>query len=306
MALDVVTADAQVIRVDETQNSDLLWAAKGAGPGFPAIVTRFHLSLRRRVPAMLSSSYVYPIAKYREVMAWITATMPYDAATEIVAVAASPAHLGQLCIIALFVTFGDTEEECEVALADANCSRPSGFLEETTNAKTSLAKEYRDQASANPTGHRYCADNGYVKNDADVVSVLEPGFTTLPTTKAFALWYAMAPCSRRELPDMALSMQSDHYFALYTIWEDEKDDQFCQQWVRNVMEEVAPHCEGAYLGDSDFQVRQTRFWTDEKARSLRAIRRSRDPEGRLCGYLDRGDQSGVRGLLNQDQWCDNA
>lgn len=33
VALDVVTPDGEQIRVDAEQNSDLLWAAKGAGPG---------------------------------------------------------------------------------------------------------------------------------------------------------------------------------------------------------------------------------------------------------------------------------
>lgn len=33
MALDVVTADGELIRVDEKQNSDLFFAARGAGPG---------------------------------------------------------------------------------------------------------------------------------------------------------------------------------------------------------------------------------------------------------------------------------
>ena len=33
-AIDVVTADGELIRADEDQNSDLLWAARGAGPGF--------------------------------------------------------------------------------------------------------------------------------------------------------------------------------------------------------------------------------------------------------------------------------
>jgi len=33
VALDVVTAEGELIRVDANQNSDFLWAAKGAGPG---------------------------------------------------------------------------------------------------------------------------------------------------------------------------------------------------------------------------------------------------------------------------------
>lgn len=304
MALDVVTADGEAKHVNAKENSDLLWAAKGAGPGFPAIVTRFHLKIREKIPAMLSSAFIYPIARYDEVMNWVVNITPsFDPATEIVAVSATPPGLDQLCIIALFVTFQESEEACRDALWQANTTRPEGFIKEDVNQETSLAKEYRDQANANPKGHRYCAENGYVKNDTDVAQALKKAFTTLPTSKSFALWYGMAPCSRRELPDMALSMQSDHYFALYTIWKDEKDDERCQQWVRDIMKKVAPLCEGAYLGDSDFQVRQTKYWTDDKARKLMKLRQRWDPSGRICGYLDHGDQAGVAGLLNTDEWC---
>lgn len=272
--------------------------------GFPGIVTRFHLKVRPSFPHALASTFIYPIAQYTEVMNWVIGITPtFDLDTEIVAVSATPTGLDERCIITHFVVFKDTEEACKKALAPANKSRPDGMMVELVDVQTSLAKEYRDQANANPAGHRYCSENGYVKNDADVAAVLEPAFTTLPNPKAFALWFAMAPCSRRELPDMALSMQSDHYFALYTVWEKEEDDDRCQQWVRDIMKEVAPHCEGAYLGDSDFQVRQTRFWTDEKAKKLMALRQKRDPEGRICGYLDHGDGAGVRGLQNIDQWC---
>ncbi len=198
--------------------------------GFPAIITRFHLSIRKKIPSMLSSTFVYPISKYREVMDWMLKITPtYDSETEIVVVGATPPGINQPCVIPLFVTFKKTEEEAKAALKPANDARPEGFLVEMVNQETSLAKEYRDQANANPMGHRYCAENAYINNDADVAAVMERAFTTLPSTKAFALWYAMAPCSRRELPDMALSMQSDHYFALYTIWEEEKDDERCMK-----------------------------------------------------------------------------
>lgn len=237
-------------------------------------------------------------------MEWMLKITPdYDESTEIVAVGATPPGIDQQCIIPLFVTFQQSEQACLDALAVANTTRPDGCIVEDINKETSLAKEYADQAGANPTGHRYCADNGYVNNEADVARVLEPAFTNHPSPKTFSLWYLMAPCSRRKLPDMALSMQSDHYFALYTIWADEKDDERCQAWVRKTMKHIAPHTDGAYLGDSDFQVRQTKYWTDEKARKLMAIREKRDPDGRICGYLDHGDSTGVRGLKNNNEWC---
>lgn len=101
---------------------------------------------------------------------------------------------------------------------------------------------------------------------------------------------------------MALSMQSDHYFALYTIWETEADDERCQNWVLDTMRKIVPHTEGAYLGDSDFQIRQTKFWTDVKAKKLMELRRKWNPADRICGYLNHGDTAGIEGLKNLNEY----
>lgn len=207
-----------------------------------------------------------------------------------------------MCIMVLLVTFKNSEEEACAALQPAEDSHPPGAVTKWFMKETSLAREYDDQACANPDGHRYCAENAYIRNDADVVAVMEEAFTTLPSRKAFALWYSMAPGSQRQMKDMALSLQSDHYFALYTIWESEKDDAPAQKWVRDIMSEVERHSEGSYLGDADFQVRRTRYWGEEQGKKLMRIRREWDPEGRICGYLDEGDKSGVDGLPNAHEW----
>lgn len=307
LAVDVVTATGDLVRCDSSQNSDLYWAARGAGPGFPGVVTKFHLEARPKYTNMLSSTFIYPISEYKRVMDWsLNITATYDEDTEIVAVGATPPGMSSPCIISHFVTFKNSQEEAEKALQAANETRPEGAVVELVNLPTSLEKEYCDQANANPEGHRYCAENAYIKNDADVTAVLEEAFTTLPHPKSFSLWYSMAPVSRRKLPDMALSMQSDHYFALYTVWEDEGDDSRCVQWVKDIMVTVERHSEGAYLGDSDFQVRRTKFWNDENARRLMQIRRERDPKGTICGYLDGGDASGVNGLANEHEWYSKA
>jgi hypothetical protein len=202
-----------------------------------------------------------------------------------------------------FVTFQNSEEAAVASLKVINDTRPPGAVMESICAATSLETEYCAQALANPEGHRYTCDNAYIDNDADVKEVLRDAFNTLPEgSKTFALWYAMNPCSRRPLPDMAFSMQSDHYFALYTVWEDRKDDERCQKWVKDIMTGVEKRSVGAYLGDSDFQVRRTKFWEDSQAGKLMDVRRKWDPEGLICGYLDEGDKSGVKGLENVHEW----
>lgn len=232
----------------------------------------------------------------------ISITPGFDEDTEITIVAHYPENTAEICLFVLFVTMKDALEDAQNALQPAQETRPAGTLSEWFCREDSLEEQCINQAKANPSNHRYCADNAFIHNAADVPAVLEEAFTSLPHKKSFALWYVMNPCSRRTLPDMALSMQSDHYFALYTVWEDEKDDLRCQEWVRNIMKKVERHSDGAYLGDSDFQTRRTKYWADDNARRLMEIRRKWDPEGRICGYLDAGDMSGTRGLANIHEW----
>lgn len=222
--------------------------------------------------------------------------------TEIVAVSQYRPSDEEPTILANFLTFKSSLEDAQTALQSLHDSRPPGAVEEIYLRTTNLTEQYVMQDMANPPNHRYCSDNAYVRNDADVPSVLDTAFTTLPTRKSCSLYFAMSPTSRRELPDMALSMQSDHYFAVYTVWEDAADDERCCGWVRDVLAGVERQSVGSYLGDADFQTRRTKFWSEEKGARLMEVRRKWDPKGRVCGYLDVGDRGGVEGLKNVFEW----
>ncbi|KAH6684664.1 FAD binding domain protein [Halenospora varia] len=298
-AIDVVTAEGKKLHCDEQENQDLFWAARGAGPGFPAVVTRFYLKPKPLPTHVRTSGYVFPKEDFKKAQNWVQSISPtFDKDTEIVCVGLFMPDYEESVVIVSFTSFKWSDVESMQALQAAEDSVPSGYLQRWFNRPTTLQKEYEMQGRANPEGHRYCADNVYVNNDSDVASVLEESFTTLPSRKSFALWFSMAPISQRPLPDMAVSMQSDHYFALYTIWEESKDDDRCQSWVKGVMSRIAPHGVGQYLGDSDFQVRNTKYWGEEQGKKLMEVRRKWDPQGKICGYLDEGDTSGVNGLAN--------
>ncbi|KAJ4258817.1 hypothetical protein NW762_007904 [Fusarium torreyae] len=308
VAVDVVTADGEKRHCDKNNNADLYWAARGSGPGFPAVVTRFHLQTIPAFSHMRSSIYIYEKQHYEAAFSWVLKLAPtFDESTEIVAVGKHmPGREGEHTMV-LFVTFKNSEEEARAALQPAQDSAPPGHVITWFCKPTSLAEQYDDQHSANPEGHRYAVDNCYVRNDADVVSLLKESFTSLPTKKSFTLWYSMAPGSRRSvenntMDDMALSMQTDHYFAAYVVWEDQVDDPTCQSWLSHIFREIEQESEGAYLGDADFQKRLTRFWAHDQGKRLMDIRRKWDPQGVVAGYLNQGDQNGVNGLENVNRW----
>src|SRR5215216_4782995 len=71
LGMDIVTADGELVQASESQNADLFWAARGSGPGFFGVVTRFHLSLQTRPQTIMKSDYVYPIEVLEDVLFWI-------------------------------------------------------------------------------------------------------------------------------------------------------------------------------------------------------------------------------------------
>lgn len=185
----------------------------------------------------------------------------------------------------ILLASSDDENLVKNLLQSAEDSRPNGALSASVCQETSIQREYDNKAKAYPVGQRYKVDNVLFRNDVDVVSLLEPSFTTLPTRQSLSLWSSMKPRSNRPLSGMALSMQSDHYFAVYAIWENEADDPRYGTWLSNIMKQLGPQSVGSYLGEYDFQARPSKCWGTEEYQKLMGIKRKWDPDNRICGCL---------------------
>jgi FAD/FMN-containing dehydrogenase len=70
VALDIVTAEGVLVRADATQNQDLYWAARGAGPGFFGVVTCFYLQTVPAPKALYASTYVFPSTYASTLLTW--------------------------------------------------------------------------------------------------------------------------------------------------------------------------------------------------------------------------------------------
>jgi hypothetical protein len=123
VAVDVVTADGELIQADTTRNTDLLWAARGAGPGFPGVVVAFHLQTRSLPPVVVESVELYPLDHYADVMSWLQrvhGTVSPD--VEIVVLARTPpgpvpGHPGGHLLAVTGLALAETREEADQALA---------------------------------------------------------------------------------------------------------------------------------------------------------------------------------------------
>ncbi|PZA07696.1 MULTISPECIES: FAD-binding oxidoreductase [unclassified Meiothermus] len=298
MALEVVTAEGERVWADAERNPDLYWAARGAGPGFPGVVTRFYLQTRPLPKALTQTTHIYPLDYTAEVLAWLQEIhAQVDPRVELVALSLVPPGLGHRALVVHGLAMVDSPEEGRAALALLEtCPVREKALVRQVAEPTSFEDERREQLRQNPEGARYAVDNAWVAGPPEaVVPRLVETFTTPPTPETFALWFSMAPL--RPLPDMALSLQSEIYFALYTIWRDPTDDVRCREWLAQQMGRLEPVTLGQYLGDSDFTTRALRFMQEAHWARLQAIRAQRDPAGLFVSYLIQDERT-----LNKNPW----
>jgi FAD/FMN-containing dehydrogenase len=298
VAIDVVTAAGELVRADATTNPDLYWAARGSGPGFPGIVTRFHLATRKRPEFVGHTVQVFPLELFRDVMTWmysVHADISPD--VEIVCVSMTDDNSGKRVFLVSGVALTENAEQATIALApfETNPVLDRAIFARAAG-ESSMAEQKRSQVGQNPPHARYTVDNVWVDGDpATVIEAIEPLFLDLPTPGAFTIWFSMAPL--RELPDMAFSMQSEAYVATYIVDDDPRRDLDNRSWLNGALRRAEPVTVGQYLGDSDMTNRQLRFMGDPQFTRLKSIIAERDPHGLFVGYLAHDT-----GALNRNHW----
>jgi len=288
-SMRVVTADGEVVEASATENPDLFWAARGSGPGFFGVVTEFRLRTRPRFHELTQTTYVYPAEVADEVLAWLHgARHEVPRSVELVAVGSTPPLPPELgCERPALIVDGVSFDGGRQSLrALDTCPVAGKALVARIAQPADLADLRAEQIRANPEGHRYFVDNAYLAGDTGtLIPALAPAFTDLPTAKAFSLWFDLAHLPARPLPDMALSLQTDIYFATYVVSEDLERDARCRDFVDATMTRLEPFSPGCYLGDSDFTARPEKFMSEPAWDRYQAIRADRDPERRFAGYL---------------------
>jgi FAD/FMN-containing dehydrogenase len=285
-AIDVVTADGEMLHADEHTNSDLFWAARGAGPGFFGVVTRFHLRLHPWPSTAMNSIYLYPAELLEEIFAWARSIGPSVArSVEMMLFLQRPA--GERVIGVTGPVLAHSEEEARDALAVLDTCP---VVDRAIAASPCMAVDFADLVATSrvlfPDGNRFAVDNMWTS--APVEGLL-PGLRgiaeTLPPEPSHAMWMNWGPSPER--PDMAYSIEDDVYIALYASWTSEADDQRYASWPGDRMREMEHLATGIQLADENLGARPARFVTRENMRRLDEIRARYDPDGRFHSWMGR-------------------
>ncbi len=290
-AIDVVLADGSLVHADEQHNAELLWAARGAGPGFFGVVTRFHLRLQRKPKLVVNSVFLYPIELLEEVFGWAREIGPRVARAMELMVFIHRTEGGELEIAVTGPVLVDSEREAREAIAVLeSCPALDRAKLALPYVPGELADLYAGAHAAYPDGHRYSADNMWTHAPTEQ---LLPGLRriaeTMPPAPSHMLWMNWRPGTTPEprRPDMAYSVEDDTYVALYGVWSDPAEDGANVAWATERMREMQPQASGIQLADENLCNRPARFLSDESFARLDELRAKWDPDGRFHSWMGR-------------------
>jgi FAD/FMN-containing dehydrogenase len=286
-AIDVVTADGELMHADERTHPDLLWAARGSGPGFFGVVTRFHLRLHSWPRTAMNSVYLYPFELLDEIFEWAREIGPdVERSVEMMLFLQRPAA-EQRVIGVTGPVLADTQEEARAALA---ILETCPVRDRAAVANPFMAADLADLIATSrmlfPTGNRFAVDNMWTSAPArDLLPGLRRIADTLPPEPSHAMWMNWGPSPSR--PDMAYSLEDEVYIALYASWTDPADDGRYAAWPGDRMREMEHLATGIQLADENLAQRPAPFLRAENMRRLEEIRARYDPDGRFHAWMGR-------------------
>ena len=291
LAIDVVTATGAVAHASPDENAELYWAARGAGPGFFAVVTAFHLRVYPKPAACGLSLYAYPIELMDDVYTWarsISADVDRRVEMQILMSRSfEPLGITDPALVIASPVFADSEAEAQAAVALlGTCPVIDQALVALPYAPALMSDWYDAVMHAYPDGHRYATDNMWTSaSAAELLPGLHRIADTLPPAPSHCLWLNWGPSPDRQ--DMAYSMEDEIYLALYGVWADPADDAGHASWAEDNMGAMAPLASGIQLADENLGRRPAPFATAQNMDRLDRARDAYDPAGRFHTWMGR-------------------
>jgi FAD/FMN-containing dehydrogenase len=285
-AIDVVLADGQLVHADNSTHPELLWAARGSGPGFFGLVTRFYLRVYPRYTQLLRSAYVFPRELRDEVLQWSRETVPtLDPAVEMSMKVGYVDGIEDQVATLTAVAFGKPGATPTQLLAPvaANPFREQA-LRRVEGLQVELSDMYEVADSLNPEGWRWSVDGIWC--DAPAATVVEqarPIFDGIPSRKSFVLWMLWGGYPTR--PDACWSAQAPLYLSPNAGWQDPADDFAHEDWVHGSLARIGHLSLGTQFSDANPADRPDPGLSPENAARLEELRARFDPEGLFRTYL---------------------
>ena len=290
IGIDVVLADGTLVHASEQENPELLWAARGAGPGFFGVVVRFHLKLRRRPKFVGLKMQIFRIRHLEDVMTWADQAgpdVPHSVEFQLVLNRRATgilAHGIEVLAPVLADSWRDAREA--VAFIDRSPVRKLASLTLPLLPMSLNMMMKTGEKTLFLPNTRWTADSMWMNEPIDaLLPALRKIADTQPAAPRHALWLNWnAPPSR---PDMAFSLEARTYLALYGGLRGPAATPADESWATDHMRALQTHSLGIQLADENLGRRPMPFMAPANLARLDALRARFDPDGRFNPYMGR-------------------
>ena len=290
IGIDVVLADGTLVHASETENAELLWAARGAGPGFFGIVVRFHLRLQSRPKFVGMKAQVFRIRHLEAVMAWADRAGPDVAPFVEFQLVFDRKAMGIFAhgiqVLAPVLASSWREARAAVDFIDKSPIRKlASFTLPLLPVSLDMMMKGGERTLFLPNT-RWTADSMWMNTPIDpLLPALRQIADTQPASPSHALWLNWnGPVER---PDMAFSLEARTYLALYGGLRGKTATPADESWATDHMRALQAHSVGIQLADENLGRRPMPFMAPANLKRLDALRAKFDPEGRFNPYMGR-------------------
>jgi FAD/FMN-containing dehydrogenase len=298
MGAEVITADGKLRRIDDQNDPDLAWALRGAGNGFPGVVTRFHVKTYPLPKIVTSATYIFPVARTVEAISWLQDMKSRGMLTNsepliILAHApmAPPDAIGadaKVCIarINLFV---DDEATAARQLATI-AAEPivASALMQIPREDWDFEKSYFDTLNFRvPFNYGYFGvDSIWTDKPTEALPVLAKQFANAPGPGSHVVMSLIEPAPHPE--NACARIHGKLYVGIYSIGSTPEVGESAIGWLRDTSDALAPYASGRYINEVDVEREAAKVescFAREDWTRLQAVRKKYDPDGVFHGFL---------------------
>jgi FAD/FMN-containing dehydrogenase len=294
----VVTADGRLLDATPSDNPDLYWAVRGAGPGFFAAVTELQLQLYPAPRAIMASSYIFSLDDLETVTTIVDSLRSeHDLArVELLVVlmhhpeapADAPPDKAKICFLSAFA-FEETDADARKALLPfAQSNLASRCLVKMEYQPFDFQGLFAKFFSLNdPAGRcaRYAVDNVLTNAGGETLLALASHFRTAPARDCHVL--SAFNMNLDPVADACQSWAADCYLGCYAIWDEVRDDARIFSWLKACLPLMDPFAEGHYVNEVEGRHpgRFRQCFSAANWDRLDTLRRQYNPDGVFHSFL---------------------
>lgn len=301
LAAEVVTADGKVRVIDDAKDPDLAWALRGAGNGFPGIVTRFKLKTYAAPAALKAGTYIFPIDQTATAMAWVDSMiergMLKDCEPLVIlghspmAPPDAPPEKAKVCIVRINLFASDKPSaERQLAAIAADQGAKGAVFAKPSEDWTFEESFYGTLDYKNPLNYgHFGVDTAWIDAPEAALPALAREFVKAPFPGCHVV---MSPIGNVAQPANSAAKIHGRLFAgIYAVGPTAPDGEKAIGWLRETAKAMEPHARGRYINEVDGEAAPGRVascFTPQDWKRIAEVRKAYDPTGLFADYFAAG------------------